>query len=307
MISVFDEASRDISKEQHERNVHMASSIVNSSVLPFVSSSRNKEQYEHYKALVTESIQSIASRCELSVEEVTGLLDQKMSYVFQAHEANLQAEGEAKEANSPKEHFYIVDGRNKRVGGSYSTKDNAQRSISKGEVKGSGLRVVTETMYQRLKALSGSKVDPFKALASMREALHEGTNPLDWVTDAHPPQTQEGTPSEHNSGPSSERTASLHVAEGPNVNSPVDPPQSAPTDTTMHENVPTPTAEMTGGTPTSNPAEQPRSMPNNPLGPSVSKIKEEIARYNPKLTEERIESIAFKVASRYFAEIEEEG
>lgn len=299
MISLFSEASRDVEKEQYDHNVHLANSMINKNVLPFVSSSQNQEQYDQYKALVSESLSAIASNCDLQYSEVSGLLDQKMSYIIEANQ-------EKEAAFRDKEHFYIIDGRGKRIGGSYSSKESAQEAIARGEVKSStGLRVIPASAFKTTSNAKGSapetpqgpsesRVDPFKALASVREALHEGVNPLEWITESGS-QPEEGVPSEHNSGP-----APVHKeAQGAMPNSPI-PDDNAGMGTTQHENVPTPEVDVSGGVPTTGPAEQPRVMPNNPLGPSMSKIKEEISRYNPDLPKERIESIAIKVASRYF-------
>lgn len=314
MFSVFDEVTRDFEKEQKDRSLHTANSMLQSSLMPFVASAKNAEQYTQYKAMVADSLRTIASQCEVTFEEISEMMDKKMSYILEAQ----QVEAGAMEKTAEGERFYIIDGRGKRVGGSYSSRETAQTAIRRGEVKSStGLRVIPAATYRAATGTtafaseksSESHVDPFKALASLRQALREGVNPLEWVNDSGGVKVKDGTPSEHNSTPAPE-SGNHKEAQGPNVNSPSDP-NSAGAERSMgpgpteHVNVPTPEVQVSGGSPTSSPMEQPRHMPNNPLGPSLSKIKDEIARYNPSLSEEKIESIAVKVASTYFAREEE--
>lgn len=313
MFSVFDEVTRDFEKEQRDRSVHTASSMLQSSLMPFVASAKNSEQYAQYKAVVKESLMTIADQSGVTFEEISEMLDKKMSYILEAQRVEL----ESMEKTADGDRFYIIDGRGKRVGGSYSSRETAQTAIRRGEVKSStGLRVIPATTYRATTGTtasasqgpSESHVDPFKALASMRQALQEGVNPLDWVNDSGGVKVKDGVPSEHNSTPAPDH-GNHKEAQGPNVNSPSDPssiggPGTGP-GSTEHVNVPTPEVQVSGGSPTSSPMEQPRNMPNNPLGPSLSKIKDEIARYNPSLSEEKIESIAVKVASTYFVKAEE--
>ena len=307
MFSVFDDVTRDFEKEQRDRSLHTADSMVQSTLMPFVASSKNPEQYVQYKALVSESMRSIASQANVSYDDVVNMLDSKMSYIL-----------EAQNKTAIDERYYIIDGRGKRVGGSYSSRETAQVAIRKGEVKSStGLRVIPSSTYRATTGTTASvpqkpsegRSDPFKALASMRQALREGVNPLDWVSDeGGATKVKEGVPSEHNDHPAPQ--GNHKQAQGPNVNSPVTDPGTAAADrlsgpsSTEHVNVPTPDVQVSGGSPTSSPVEQSRHMPNNPLGPSLSKIKDEIARYNPGLSPDRVESIAIKVASTYFREEE---
>ncbi len=326
MISVFDEAGRDVEKEELTRKVAVARSMVNSSLIPFVSAAQNEEQYAQYKAIVRDSIDKIASQCGLAYDEIERTMDSQMKYVLEARQA----------AFSDKERFYIIDGRGKRIGGSYSSREAAQEAIRRGEVKAAtGLKVIPRSAFQATSSkdqeaapapqnASEGRMDPFKALASLREALQEGVNPLDWVTDEGGVTVKEGTPSEHNDSPSpqSGTTASVTiqlteaakkmmekaaVTSTPPIPEPGDAQRLTPPEpNTMHQNAPTPEVDTRGGVPTTSPSEQTRVMPNNPLGPSMAKIQEEISRYNPHLSPERVQSIAVKVASKFFADQEDE-
>lgn len=270
MISLWSEASRDVEAEETERRRETVSARLDSAgFLQLMAHVKSPEEYDHYKSLVKDSISAIAAQYNSSPEEVTEILDQKMSYILEANQLKEAANGKHPTNYQHRDRvFYVIlDGQGRRVGGSYSTAEAAKAAIASGKFRSSvGLRVVPSTALRN----TASRQDPFQVLAGLRQALREGSGPV-------------------------HRTA---AGENPNT------PQPSPGSTNMNSQP----AQIGGDNPDLAPTEQtPSPEPRTAsFDDRFDGLVEEISRYNPHLSEERVVRIAAKVMGRFYDYEEEE-